>query len=173
MPEMRSDSDPEDAFDRWYRVARPQVLAALVVYCGDLGESAEATDEAFTRAFARWAQVRHMDSPTGWVFVVGRNLLRRQARRDRGERERAGMEAHLYKSAGPDTAGSALAAQEVGVALSALTTRQREVVVLHCGLDISQDEVAHLLGISRSTVATTLMDARAALRAQLKGEAHA
>jgi RNA polymerase sigma-70 factor (ECF subfamily) len=163
----------ETNFESWYPTAHRQVLAALVAYCGDLTEAAEAADEAFVRAFAKWDRVRAMSSPVGWAFVVGRNVVRRRARRRRREMELAGLEARRQLVAGRDDADAVLAAYDVAVTLSVLSPRQREVVVLHHGLDLSQEQVAKLLGVSRSTVATTLMDARSALGVPTKGEAHA
>jgi RNA polymerase sigma-70 factor, ECF subfamily len=152
----------EEDFARWYRTAHPHIVAALVSYSGDLAAATEATDEAFSRAFAEWTSVGCMTSPIGWTFVVAGNLLRRHKRRWRLESERMGAEARTRSTEESDDADVVLAL-EVAEALRRLTKRQRDVVVLHHGLDLSQDDVAALLGISRSTVATTLMDARRVL----------
>jgi RNA polymerase sigma factor (sigma-70 family) len=164
-------------FETWYPAAHRQVLAALVAYCGDLAAASEATDEAFARAFARWRDVGQMTAPAGWAFVVARHQLGRTA--VRSSRERATAPTLAWAAGGRsdarDDTGRVEAALEVAEALRPLSTRQREVVVLHHGLDLAQDEVADLLGISRSTVATTLLDARRALGLAVaqKGEANA
>jgi RNA polymerase sigma-70 factor (ECF subfamily) len=161
---MEDLSRPDDGFESWYRTAHRQVVAALTAYSGDLGASAEATDEAFSRACAVWPSVRLMASPTGWTFVVARNVLRRNKRRFRLEGKRMGAEARVRSIEQSDDAETVHGALEVADALRSLTKRQRDIVVLHHGLDLSQDVVAALLGISRSTVATTLMDTRHILR---------
>jgi RNA polymerase sigma-70 factor (ECF subfamily) len=168
---MGGDGDPAVSFEQWYATAHRQVLAALVSYCGDLNEAAEATDEAFIRAFAKWERVRKMVSPTGWSFVVARNVLRRRSRRHQRELEIVGAE--VIRDVEQGSADAVLAAFDMARTLSTLSPRQRDIVVLHHGLDLSQEQVAKLLGISRSTVATTLMNARSALGTAAKGEARA
>ena len=63
---MRSPPPPD--FDPWYEEQHPLVLAALTVASGQPDVAAEATDEAFLRAYERWERVRRMDSPGGWLY---------------------------------------------------------------------------------------------------------
>jgi RNA polymerase sigma-70 factor (ECF subfamily) len=174
---MSEDETPDArtaSFEEWYPAAHRQVLAALLAYAGDLSAAREAVDEAFARAFARWSDVGRMSAPAGWTFVVARNHLRRSS--TRAGRERA---AALALAPANDSTLDELArvevAMEVAEALRELSPRQREVVVLHYGLDLAQDQVGDLLGISRSTVATTLFDARKGLGLVIeeKGKARA
>lgn len=44
-------------FDDFYRTARPKIARALALALGDADLAAEATDEAMTRAYERWARV--------------------------------------------------------------------------------------------------------------------
>ncbi|HEV8065322.1 MAG TPA: sigma-70 family RNA polymerase sigma factor [Acidimicrobiales bacterium] len=158
-------------FTEWYLAAHRRVLAALIAYGGDYEEASDATDEAFARAFARWERVSVMASPEGWAFVVARNALRRSVRRR--SRERSVAVTSAATEAARDASSPGLAAIELAGVLAVLSERQREVVVLHHGLDLAQETVASLLGISRSTVATTLLDARVALGVTTKGGARA
>jgi RNA polymerase sigma-70 factor (ECF subfamily) len=159
-------------FEEWYRAAHPRVLAALVAYCGDYSAASEATDEAFVRAFSRWARVGAMASPAGWTFVVARNVLRRGIARSARNLVAWSHQSSDGSPVAVDESARVEAALEVSRALGLLTRRQRDVVVLYHGFDLTQDCVAELLGISRSTVATTLLDARRALglRLEQKGE---
>jgi hypothetical protein len=45
--------ESDGRYASWYGSAHRQVLAALVAYCGDLGAAADATDEAFARAYMK------------------------------------------------------------------------------------------------------------------------
>ena len=55
-------------------------------------------------------------------------------------------------------------------AVGRLPRRSREVLVLRYYLDLPQDEIAALLGVSRGTVSSTAARARAALARMLKEE---
>lgn len=77
-------------FEEWYLADYGRVLAALVAVAAGVELGREATDEAFTRALERWDRVRLMDAPTGWVYTVGVNLLRRGHQRRTLERRAVG-----------------------------------------------------------------------------------
>src|SRR5215475_11668319 len=77
---------PSD-FGAWYREEHPRVLAALTVAAGSTDVAADATSDAFVRAYERWDRVRAMASPGGWLYKVALNNVRRRARRQTLERE--------------------------------------------------------------------------------------
>lgn len=68
-------------FADWYETAHPRVVAALIAFGASREDAEDATNEAFARALVRWDRVGAGVSPTGWTFVVARNLVRRTARR--------------------------------------------------------------------------------------------
>jgi hypothetical protein len=68
-------------FEAWYLREHPKVVAALTWVAGDPHVAADATDEAFARAYANWHKVERMDSPGGWVYRVALNVVRRRIRR--------------------------------------------------------------------------------------------
>jgi len=149
--------DSYSGFEAWYSDSHARVLHVLIVVSGDPDAASEATDEAFARALARWQRVRAMTSPTGWTCRVALNQLRRRRRRQRHEEQ-------LLMSA----SGSAWTDQDLSLwlqvldAVRTLTVRQRTVLALTYVADLPQDEVAKMLRVSRSTVASTLADARSA-----------
>jgi RNA polymerase sigma-70 factor, ECF subfamily len=144
-------SEESESFDSWYTREHPRLVASLLLSTGDVELAAEGVDEAFTRALEKWDQVSVMESPTGWAFRVALNHARRMARRRSFEQRifvRRPKEVPVPAPAG-----------EVWQVVSALPPRQREVVVLrHIG-DLRESEIAQVLGISRSTVSSTLSDA--------------
>jgi RNA polymerase sigma-70 factor (ECF subfamily) len=151
------------AFDPWYRAHYAPVVGALVAFAGDRDVGRDAADEAFVRAWERWGEVSAMASPQGWTFVVGRNLVRRRARR-------LGRELLVGRAAADRVTTSASADPELWAAIGALPRRQREVVVLRYVADWSEREVAEALGLKPGTVGRTLSDARARLAHDLGGD---
>lgn len=149
-------------FDRWYATSRPRLHASMVVACRDADLAADLTDEAFARALAHWRRVQVMASPLGWTYRVAHNLLRRKMRR-------RSMEAGLL--AGLPVIESVLPSfgeyLDVWDAVAALPERQRHAVVYRYVADLTEPEIAEILGVSRGTVASTLHDARRSLAAVL------
>src|SRR5918994_3114621 len=125
-------------FSAWYREQHPLVLAALTVASGRADVAADATDEAFVRAYERWDRVRRMDSPGGWLYRVALNDLRRRCRRQAIEREL------LRRQPPPAAAMPANPAPHVWEAVRRLPTRQRTAVALRYVLDLSEPEVARV-----------------------------
>ena len=151
-------------FEDWYRLEHPRLANGLYLICGSADHARDATDEAFARAAARWPRVRRMDSPTGWTFKVGLNLLRREARR-RG-REAAAMK----RMPAPTVPPVELPDAELWAAVRALPERQRQVVVLRFVGDLAEADIGSVLGIKRGTVASNLSRALDTLAANVPAE---
>jgi RNA polymerase sigma-70 factor (ECF subfamily) len=150
-------------FASWYREQHPRLLAALTVVAGSADVAADATSEAFVRAYERWDRVRGMDSPDGWLYRVALNVVRRRARR-------LGFERDLLRRTTPrpsaESAPSALH-PEVWEAVRALPDRQRAAVGLRYLLDLREAEVAALMGVTRGAASSYLTTARRTLAARL------
>lgn len=153
MDEASSD------FAAWYRTEHPRVIGVLTVASGDLDASVDATDEAFARALARWPRVRRMDSPGGWTTKVALNVLRRAKRRRATEHGAVRRAASLVPAPATDP--------ELWDVVRALPERQRIAVVLRFVAGYPEAEIAHVMGIRRGTVASTLAQARARLAEML------
>jgi RNA polymerase sigma-70 factor, ECF subfamily len=148
--QVKLSGEPE-SFDTWYAREHPRLVATLLLSTGDIELAVDGVDEAFARALEKWGQVSIMESPTGWAFRVALNHARRTARR-------RAFEHRLFIRRAKDVPVPAPAG-EVWQVVSGLPPRQREVVVLrHIG-DLREAEIAQVLGISRSTVSSTLSDA--------------
>ena len=147
---VKLGGEPE-SFDNWYAREHPRLVATLLLSTGDIELAVDGVDEAFARALEKWDQVSVMESPTGWAFRVALNHARRTARR-------RAFEQRIFIRRARDVPVPAPAG-EVWQVVSGLPLRQREVVVLrHIG-DLREAEIAHVLGVSRSTVSSTLSDA--------------
>ncbi len=145
----------------------PRLLTSMVLLVGSLDDAREATDEALARALLHWDRVANMDSPDGWVYRVAVNVARRRWRRSRIERT---LLARQHGSAVelPERAW------EAWDAVARLPLRQRTAVVLRYVADLTEADVATVMGVSRSTVSATLIGAHKSLarslRADLPGE---
>lgn len=152
-----------DDFDSWYAELRPTMAPALAAWCGDPSLAAEALDEAFARAFERWERVRNAGSPSGWVWRTATNVARRRLRRAAMERRILSGQRSI-----PVTV-PAYEGEDVDLrrALMTLTERQRTAVVLHHIADLSNRDVADILGVAIGTVGATLHQARSLLAEHL------
>lgn len=128
-----------------------RVFTSLLLATGDFDTARDATDEAFTRAVGSWDRVRAMESPTGWTYRVALNVVRRVHRRRSLEQRLLRRQVVEHVVPGP--------AGEAWDVVRELPPRQRTVVVLRHVAGLTQVEIADALGLSRSTVASTLDDA--------------
>ena len=149
-----------DSFARWYRVEHPRVLGLLTVVAGDAEVAREVTAEAFVRALERWDRVTTMESPAAWTYRVGVNLLRRRLRRAAFERRQLPEELAPVPSPAIEP--------ELWDAVRALPVRQRTAVALRYVCDLSQEEIAAVMGVAPGTVSATLTVARRRLAAALR-----
>jgi len=152
---------PEDTltatFSKFVLEHERRVRSALTAWLGvDIGR--EATAEALAYAWEHWEKVSTMESPGAYLFVVGRDKGRRMARKRT-----------VYL---PAVHREELPWVEPGLpaALTSLTQTQRTVVMLLHGYDWTMEEVASMLGISKSSVQTHAERAMKKLRRKLKVE---
>lgn len=137
------------------------LLRTAHLLTGDRGHAEDLLQSALERLARHWHAIE--GDPEGWVRRTMVNLAtdrwRRRARRVR----EAGSEAPDRAVAGD---GSLAVEQRVDLVaqLSALTARQRAVLVLRYYDDLSEAEVAAVLGCSVGTVKSTASRALAALR---------
>ncbi len=137
-------------------------LATLLL--GDGSGAEEVVQEAFLRTFSSWWRVRQPERAQWYVRAAVVNLCRSRLRR-RGTEE-AGNRASWRDPTdwSDDTVEDALVVLE---AVRTLPPRQRETVVLRYYEDLSERDVATVLGCSVGTVKSQLARARASLARSL------
>jgi RNA polymerase sigma-70 factor (ECF subfamily) len=149
----------EEEFEAWYLREHGRVVSTVAAVTGRPSIAGECADEAFTRACERWASVRGMASPGGWVTTVALNEARRRLRRAGHERRLLVWVASTAPVEAPPPAWS----PEVWEALAALPRREREAVALRYVADLPVGRIATIMGVAPGTAASTLHSARARL----------
>lgn len=146
--------DHSGSFDDFVHDAERRLSFALgAAYGPEIG--AEATAEALAYAWEHWERLTEMDNPIGYLYRVGQS----KARRFRWQRPPV--------CPVPASASEPWSEPGLPAALERLSRPQRVVVVLVAGFDWTQQEVADLLGISRSSVQKRLSRGMSRLRAEL------
>jgi DNA-directed RNA polymerase specialized sigma24 family protein len=154
---------PSDrSFELWYADSFPRLSTTVLALTGDRDIASDATDEAFSRAWRHWDQVRGMASPDGWCYRVALNVVRARARRRRIEQRL--LPRLVLRSTVSAPAG------EVWELVRVLPARQRIAVVLRYVADLDEQEIAAVMGITRGTVASTLSAARRSLGIALEAD---
>jgi RNA polymerase sigma factor (sigma-70 family) len=151
-------------FDALYREARDDVFAYAATLLRDSAAAEDVTAQAFERAYKKRSRFNaRRGSPRAWLFGIVRNAALDELRR----RKRA-SEAELpgpLEERPPDEAAE-LAAQRdaVRIALSTLPAKDRELIALKYHADLSNAEIAEILGVSPTNAGTLLHRAMTKLR---------
>ena len=154
-------ANPTD-FEAWYRAVHPRLVTLLAASTGDAELAREAADEALARAFQRWEHVSEMVSPTGWTYKVSLNVARRSARRRTLERRLLRRIRQHEDVPGPTG--------ELWLIVADLAPRQRTAVLLRHVGQLTEQEIADVMGVARGTVSSTLRSAYRRLGAALTAE---
>lgn len=120
-------------------------------------DAADVVAEVFLVAWRSLDRVR-VGEERGWLFGVARTVV--LARRRQGAATSA-LDERLATPTGPDRLADDVALRDqVRRALAALGERDREVLVITAWFDLTPQEAARVLGISRPTYAVRLHRAR-------------
>lgn len=144
-------------FVSFARDVEPGLRRSLVAGFGvEVGRPAAA--HALAVAWQKWPEPLAKRNPRAYVYAIGRNEARRIAR-TRVRRPRADIGYHEAREP----------VVEPGLveAISRLTHRQRVIVLLLHGFDMTMGEVAGFLGLSKSTIQTQERRAMVKLRRNL------
>jgi RNA polymerase sigma-70 factor (ECF subfamily) len=154
---------PQEAFDQLYLAAGPRLVGQVIAVTGDLGEAQDCVQEAFVRAWLRWARVGGYDNPEAWVRRVALNLAVSRWRRAR--RLVLGRSVDVDQPAPPG--GDYV---ELIAGLRRLPAGTRQALVLHDLAGLTVPEVAAELGVPEGTVKSRLSRGRAELARQMRGD---
>ncbi len=159
----RRPATPPPAFDEFFRAEYPRMLRAMYLVCGNRAEAEEVAQDAFVRAFERWELVVRAENRPGYVYRIALNLYRSKLRRAARLARKT-----LRPAPQPDELEAMAERDAIGRALASLSPAQREAVIMREWLDMTDEEIGALLGISPITVRVRVHRARAVLRPLLE-----
>jgi RNA polymerase sigma factor (sigma-70 family) len=151
-------------FSEFFRREYGRLARACLLLTGNPAEAEDLAQEALVRTYARWDDIRSMNSPEGYLYRTALNLNRKRLRR-------LAVRARHWVNAGARSGEVEAVESRLDVlrAVAALPRGQREALVLVEWLDLDIDEVAGLIGIAAVSVRGRLHRARRTLRERFGG----
>ncbi len=149
-------ADP-GGFEEFYASQFARIATQIFAYLGDHAEAQDIAQEAFVRAFDRWAKVSAYDDPCAWVRRVAWNLATSRLRR---VKVAFGYLARQREEHMPEPSPDRVALIQ---ALAKLPDKHRLAVVLHYLANMPTAEIARQQSVADGTVRSWLSRGRAQL----------
>lgn len=151
-----------EGFARFVDLRQRALQRTAWLLTGDWGLAEDLVQTALVRSWPRWERIRRRDDPEIYVRRVMVNTWASWSRRRwRGERA---SEAVPDSPAPGDVAAEVAVRMAVRTALGSLTAKERAVLVLRVFDDLSEVQVAQVLGCAVGTVKSTMARAVDRLR---------
>ena len=154
-------------FTDLYRAELGAVTAVVYAICNNRFAAEDLAQDAFVIVQRHWDRVSEYDSPAAFVRRVAINLARSRGRRLAAETR--ALARYAWRQPVRVTALDPMAA-EFWAEVRRLPRRQAEVTVLRYAADLSDAEIADVLGCSESTVRVHAHRARLVLAERLGHE---
>ncbi|MBX9399371.1 SigE family RNA polymerase sigma factor [Streptomyces sp. TRM72054] len=157
-------------FEEYVNGTAGRLLRTAFFLTGDLHHAEDLLQIAYERTARHWRRVSRAGNPEAYTRKILTNLaIDRGRKRQRGHDQPVGAPSDVELLARVESgAASFEEAHALGDlldgALAQLPPRQRAVVVLRYWCDLSEQEIAHTLGVTAGTVKSQASRALAALR---------
>lgn len=149
-------------FELFFDRTAPELVRLCFLVTLDREASADAAQEALTRAWRDWERIGAEGSdPGAWTRTVALNLCRNRWRR-LTRQARLAHRAYTVENRDDD-----LPDVDLQRALRRLPARQREAVILHYWVDLGVDACGAVMGVSAGSVKQHLSRARERLATEL------
>jgi RNA polymerase sigma-70 factor (sigma-E family) len=158
----RVRDEHRESFDAFVRARLPELLRFGRALTGSSEAAADLVQDALERTLVAWHRLESRDEPEGYVrrIMVNRNIsVWRKLRREH-------VTADVYDRGLEDRQFD----HDLWRALGMLPPRQRAVVVLRYYEDLSEADIARILGCSVGTVKSQASKALAKLRTTVQRE---
>lgn len=171
MSETKELIDREGQLREWVESYRTELLKLCIVYLSDWSLAEDAVQETFLKAWRskNRFEARNGSSPKTWLSKIAINTCR-SYRRTKWFR-------HADCALALETAISRLGEmqpeeRDLLIDVSRLPEKYKSVILLYYYQEMTQQEIADVLGISRSAVNYRLQRALGMLRLTFRGEGH-
>jgi RNA polymerase sigma-70 factor (sigma-E family) len=155
----------EPTFDDFVAARGQALLRFTLMLCGDRHQAEDLVQSALAKAYPRWSRISAMERPEAYLkTVLVHDHLRWWRRSSSTEVPLAQPPVDTVVGDGADALASRDAAWDL---IRRLPKRQRAVLVLRYYEDLSDAEVAVVLGCTPSTVRSQAARALSALRAAI------
>jgi RNA polymerase sigma-70 factor (sigma-E family) len=154
-PARRWEAD--DAVTMLYAAHYASLVRLTALLVRHSGEAEEIVQDAFVAMHGRWGRLREPEKALGYLRRSVVNAARSAHRHHKvGDRhllsERSERDPHRATASAEQSALDGESRAEMMRALDALPQRQREVLVLRYYSDLTEHDIATVLGISDGTV---------------------
>src|SRR5262250_3401406 len=157
----------EADFERLYQASYGKILGTLTAMLGDRAAAEDCAQDAFERAYKKWATWQPIAPAEAWVHRIAINAAvsyqRKMRLRDVGEVIR-----RMGRPEGPPDPQDQIERRDLAIALSKLPPKQAAAIVLRHYHGYTNRAIAQALGIPERTVASRLAVAKERLRVMLK-----
>jgi len=146
-----------------------QVYAFFAYRLADRAQAEDLTQLTFERALRAWKRYDDQRaSVLTWLIAIARNLLIDHMRADRRDTQRP-LDERDDQLADPDARTPDLGlSRDLELALHTLSDRERELVGLRFGADLSGPEIAELTGLTLANVQQILSRSLRRMRASME-----
>jgi RNA polymerase sigma-70 factor (sigma-E family) len=171
VPAQRWDAD--EAVTQLYAAHYASLVRVAALLVRHSGEAEEIVQDAFVAMHAKWRRLRDPDKALGYLRRTVVNRARSSQRHHNVVDRHLHTQAHDVQRTTPSPEHHALDAetrQSVMAALHRLPVRQREVLVLRYYSDLTENDIAETLGISRGAVKSHASRGIRALRTSLEDQ---
>lgn len=136
-----------------------RLVGSLRLFTNDAGIAQELAQDALLKLCEHWPKVRRHDRPVAWLYAVAFNGARSWRRRRSTER-RAYAQVLVGESRLPDAED----AVSLRAAITELSPRQRQAIILRYFLQLTTAEAAEVMSCADGTVRALTSQGLAALR---------
>jgi RNA polymerase sigma-70 factor (sigma-E family) len=157
-------SSADDDFSEYATAAWPALYRRAYLLAGQHADAEDIAQQTLIRVQQHWSKVLKADSVDAYVLRMLTNVFLSSRRPARVSRELLTAVPELVSQASADSRG------ELWPHICTLPDRQRAVMVLRFYEDLSEREIADVLGVTTGTVKSTAHKALANLRKALGRE---